>query len=135
MDIAQFRLKFPYFSDETFWPDDLILAQVDTAQCYLNVCECKCSDLALMLMIAHLLMINGSTMVPGVGGIGVVTSASVGGVSVGLTVQSATKSSVSAWLGKTPYGEQLLALIRACSGVSYIGGSPERRGFRKIGGF
>lgn len=136
MDVAQFRLKFPFFADATFWPDDVILAQVDTAQCYLLTCDCPCSDLALMLMVAHLLIINGSGTMPGVGAVGVVTSASVGGVSVGLTVQSADKSSLSAWLGKTPYGEQLLALMRALSGgVSYYGGSPERRGFRKIGGF
>ena len=86
-------------------------------------------------MTAHLLYLNGSATTPGQINVGVVTSATVGSVSVGLQVDTATKSEYSTWLGKSPWGEQLLALLsRMAIGPHYIGGTRERSAFRKVGG-
>ncbi|MNJ79317.1 hypothetical protein D3C77_772930 [compost metagenome] len=41
----------------------------------------------------------------------------------------------SYWLGMTPYGMQLMALLKVCTGGGlYVGGLPERAAFRSVGG-
>lgn len=140
MNIPAFRLQFPYFANPVQWPDDSITAANGMVGCYIDLAgswyNCsKCVDLMESLMTAHLLYLNGSAMTPGQSNVGVVTSASIGSVSVGLSVDTATKGTYSAWLSKSPWGEQLLALLgRLSAGGRYIGGSPERRAFRKVGG-
>lgn len=134
MDIPLFRKRFPFFESEIMWPDEAIMTQYEQVGCYLNPWCQDCSELMEQLMTAHLLVINGSGVVPGVTHTGTVTSASVGGVSVGLSAPT-DSSSFKAWLGKTPFGEQLLAIMRKqVAGGLYVGGLPERRAFRKFGG-
>lgn len=140
MDVSLFRSRFPYFANVVVWPDPTIQMAAETATCFIDVanswyrCD-KCRELITELMSAHILYLNGSAMAPGNTAVGVVSSATVGTVSVGLTVNTATKGAFSAWLGKTPWGEQLLAMLaRLAVGPIYIGGSPERRAFRKVGG-
>lgn len=139
-DVDKFRKTFPAFANPLMYPNDGILAASELAGCYINVASrfWKCNDCqqtVWFLIAAHLLMINGTTGMPGVGYSGLLTNATVGSVSVGFSASSVDKSSLVTWLGKTPYGEQLLALwARLTAGGLYIGGSYERRGFRKYGG-
>lgn len=134
MDIPLFRKRFPNFASDLLWPDEAITTQYEQVGCYLTPYCKECSELMEQLMTAHLLVINGSGVMPGVTHTGTVTSASVGGVSVGLTTQM-DKGTYSSWLSKTPYGEQLRAMLRKqIAGGLYVGGLPERRGFRKFGG-
>ena len=83
-------------------------------------------------MTAHLVFSNdlinaGQTSV-------LVTGSTIGSVSVSLQPPPQTDQ-FSWWLNTTPYGQQLDALlsIRSVGGI-YLGGSSERKGFRKIGG-
>lgn len=139
-DIAAFRRSFPAFADETFYSDAAISAAAGMADCYISTssrwyrCE-NCAALMQMLITAHLLQLNGTEFVPGQSATGVMTSASIDGISVGFSVNTANKGSFMAWLDKTPYGEQLGALLsRFSRSLGYIGGTSERRAFRKIGG-
>lgn len=140
IDIAAFRKAFPAFTDETFYPAESIQAAADMASCYISFsarwyrCE-NCIALMEMLITAHLLYLNGTEFVPGQTATGVMTSATIDGISVGFAVNTATKGSFTAWLDKSPYGEQLGALLaRFSRSFGYIGGTSERRAFRKVGG-
>lgn len=139
-DVDAFRKAFPAFANPLMYPDPAILAASELAGCYIDVANswyncAKCQNLIWQLITAHLLVINGTVGMPGVAYSGLLTSATVGSVSVGFQANSVTQNGLTTWLGKTPYGEQLLALFaRLMAGGVYIGGSPERRGFRKIGG-
>lgn len=139
-DTAGFSKAFPAFANPLMYPDDAILAASELAGCYIDVANswyncAKCQNLIWQLITAHLLVINGTAGMPGVAYSGLLTSATVGSVSVGFQANTVTQNGLTTWLGKTPYGEQLLALFaRLTTGGIYVGGSPERRGFRKIGG-
>lgn len=139
-DVDKFRKTFPAFANPLMYTPEGIEAASELAGCYVDVSsnfwKCgQCQQLIWMLITAHLLMINGTTGMPGVGYSGLLTNATVGSVSVGFSADSVSRSSLLDWFKKTPYGEQLLALFaRLTAGGLYVGGSHERRGFRKIGG-
>lgn len=139
-DVDKFRKTFPAFANPLMYPPDGIMAASELASCYISVSSnywrcADCQQLIWVLITAHLLQINGTSGMPGVGYSGLLTNATVGSVSVGFSASSVDKPALVAWLGKTPYGEQLLALFaRLTAGGLYIGGSHERRGFRKYGG-
>jgi hypothetical protein len=81
-----------------------------------------------------LALISGSGGSGGGGVTGVVTGATIDKVSVQLAAPT-TKSGWQYWLASTPYGMQLWAFLSIKSaGGLYIGGRPERRAFRKVGG-
>lgn len=66
---------------------------------------------------------------------GIITNASVDKVSVALKTFD-TKDSWVFWLNQTPYGIELLALIKRDNpGGLYIGGVPERSAFMRAGGY
>lgn len=134
-DVSAFRVAFPAFASETAYPDALIIAQSEIGLCYVNVenSACDCATLSWQLIAAHLLYINAQ-IAGGSSPQGQVSSASVGSVSVSITPPP-TKGGLAYWLGMTPYGLQLLALLKKCSaGGAYIGGKPERAAFRSVGG-
>lgn len=139
MDLSAFRRQYPYFGNDVMWPNETLELANQQVECFINIasswyrCD-KCRELLESLMTAHLAYINGSPTTPGQNNVGTVSNASVGSVSVGITT-FAHKSEFTAWLGKSPWGEQLLAMLsRLAVGPHYIGGSPERRAFRKFGG-
>lgn len=140
IDIDEFREKFPAFANPVLYPNDSILLMADITDCYIDVgnrwFRCvKCQDLMTELLTAHLLMINGTPAAPASGATGIISNATVGSVSVGFVSAASSKGSFMAWLGKTPYGEQLSALLsRLSAGLGYVGGTPERRAFRKGSG-
>lgn len=140
LDLATFRLLYPAFANVTTFPDAYVQAQWDAATVYLGEYDgCLLADkrlqLALNLMTAHLMQIN---VMMAAGGatptIGVLTSATVDKVTV-TNMPPPAANGWKFWLALTPYGLQLWALLKAASaGGVYIGGSTERRGFRKAGG-
>jgi Protein of unknown function (DUF4054) len=141
-----FRLMFPAFADETTWPEALLQTYWDLGGEFISTTDSPCHGLngaslqyARDLMCAHIatLMAVPPEDASGAGGAtggGVVSSASIGAVSVSM-MQPPAKGMWDFWFAQTPYGQQLLALL-AIKGVGglYIGGLPERLGFRKVGG-
>lgn len=138
-DTANFRARFPAFADETRYPDLMLEMYFEMATCYINPND-SCYhngaslQLALELMTAHLLAIAG-LIAGGDTSVGIVTSATIDKISVTQQVPQ-TPSDWAAFLLRSPYGQQLDALLlaRGAGGFSY-GGSRERAAIRKVGGF
>lgn len=146
-DVALFRALFPAFADPVAYPDIMIETYWSVAYTFISPVDCPCQMLngkALgysgYLMTAHLMWLaaqgitGGSTTDNGGSAGGVVTSASIGAVSVTMA-QPPFSNGWDYWLNQSPYGQQLLALLKVVSvGGTSVGGLPERTGFRKIGG-
>mgnify|MGYP003647581087 CR=1 FL=1 len=136
LDIAAFRLAFDSFASETTYPDAAITKFWAMATCYVSDTDTgrlrgACRVLAIQAMTAHLIDINDKLTTGAA--TGQVVAASEDGVSVSLTPPT-NRNQWQWWLSITPYGAQLSALLsKASVGGMYIGGSPERRGFRKYG--
>jgi hypothetical protein len=87
---------------------------------------------ALNLMTAHLLYL--SDLIAKGSPTGIVTSASEGAVSIGLAPPPA-KNQFQFWLNQSPYGQQLLALLRVKGAVGvYVGGATVLSNFRQPNG-
>lgn len=156
LDITRFRATFPAFANPDQYPDAYIQLQWDMATAFIRpVDSCfasgKSLDAALYLMTAHLITLNPPVTAEGGGSgggageglgdctpnvTGVISGATIDKVSVQLAVPQ-TRSGWQYWLASSPYGMQLWALLKSMSaGGFYIGGRPERAGFRKVyGGF
>lgn len=135
LEVATFRELFPAFADPTEYPDAQVSGYFVMAECWLGeyLDGCPCRDQLYYLLVAHLLYVAG-TAASGESVGGVITSSSVGGVSVSVQTMP-VRSAWQAWLAGSPYGLQLWALLRIrAGGGRYVGGSPERSGFRKTGG-
>lgn len=138
-DVAAFRLQFPAFASITEYPDVLLSGYFSMAGCYIDAWDnCAlsgdCLQLALNLMTAHLAATYGpsGSGIPGV--VGMLTSSTIDRVSVTQAVPT-TRGAWQFFLASTPYGLQLWALLMAKSAGGWmVGGSIERRGFRKAGG-
>jgi len=130
-DLAKFRILYPLFRD---LDDEVIEAFAEQAQCIVNAqCAGACGDAAWMAVTAHLLSLSSSAESGDVPS-GSVLSATIDKVSVTYR-QRVSRNAWSDWLGLTPFGEQALALMNACSsGGDYYGGLPELAAFRKVGG-
>lgn len=128
VSVAEFRQRFPIFSSTTKYPDTLVQTMLDTAIIYIPNRTTCCKDEKtvkemIYLMTAHLLATSTDTASGGTGG--VVQSASVGGVSVSKMAPPA-KNMFSYWLAGTPYGLQLLAMLKMQSTIGvYVGGTKE----------
>lgn len=131
ISVAEFRQRFPAFSNTTKYPDETVQAMLDTAVVYIPqnknpfVKETVIKQM-IYLMAAHLLTQNVSISAGNAAG-GLVQSASVDGVSVSKALpNSITKTSLSYWLAQTAYGQQLLALMKLQATVGiYVGGQKE----------
>ena len=109
--------------------DDTVLLISDSALIYLSSCAKKLGDLAWFLMVAHLLQLRESIKSNPSGN--AIASATIDKVSVSYS----TPQSGDEWLNSTPFGREYQALIkRKCGNVRYIGGYPERSGFRIVKG-
>ena len=136
LDVAAFRVNFPLYADETTYPDILLNAQYEIGKCYIADNNCTmteaCREYALQAMLSHLLYIRDQ--VNSGNNVGVITSASEGEVSVSLATPVVDEE-WHYWFNSSPYGRELIALLGVQSvGGFYVGGSPERRAFRKAGG-
>lgn len=136
LDIAAFRANFSAYADETEYSDMKLLSLYEIGKCYIADNDCtlaeKCREYALQLMLAHLLYIQD--LITAGQPIRVITSASEKDVSVSLA-EPPSASNWNHWLNISPYGMQVLSMLDVASvGGFYVGGSPEKRGFRKING-
>ncbi len=136
LDLTSFRTNFPNYSDEESYTDTLLETQYEIGKCYITDNDCTlgetCREYALQAMLAHLVYIRDLNTSGNATRI--ITSASEDGVSVSLS-EPPSSNNFEYWLNVSPYGQEVLALLtRASAGGFYIGGSCERRGFRKIGG-
>ena len=143
---ANFRLLFPAFADPAKWPEQMLSAYWDMGAEFISVESCPCRilrgstlQMALDLMCAHIAtLMNPDADASGEGGSasggGLVTSASIGAVSVSIA-QPPASDMWGYWMAQTPYGQSLLALLKLKGvGGIYVGGLPERAAFRKVGG-
>lgn len=129
--LAKFRALFPQY-DEV--PDDTVEAQAEMAWCFAQGRGCSCSSQMWLLLTAHLLAVAANMADNGGAVAGVVTSTSIGKISVSFAAPPAG-SDWSYWLQLSPYGQQFLALYQVCSSApAYVGGRQERAGFRVVGG-
>ena len=141
IDVATFRLVFPAFANPAAFPDAYIEAQWTAATAYIDDADGPLLSgvklaRALDLLTAHLMQLNVTLASGGdTPTVGAVTNATVDKVTIGLAPPPTGTSGWKFWLSSTPYGVSLWALLAtAVAGGPYIGGSAERRGFRKIGG-
>lgn len=145
---TNFRALFKAFADDTKWPEPVLQMYWDVATDYISTKDSACNmlngaslQLALDCMAAHLATLfsadddnveEGGT--PGQPG-SIETSATVGSVSVSSLPPPINDDPWKFWINQTMYGQQLLALLSIKSvGGFYVGGLPERQGFRKFGG-
>ena len=137
-DVASFRTLFPEFANSAAYPDDRLQSCFDQASCFIRTVPTRCLSeqcltLALNLMTAHLCAVadNARQGKPAA----LITSSSVGSVSVGATAPPFGSSQWAWWLNTTAYGPQLQALLGGLANAGfYFGSRCERQGFRKIGG-
>lgn len=137
LDIAKFRTLFPAYANVTTYPDATVTMNWETATLYVSAddygyMQGDTRARALYLMTAHLFRLSdiiSSGQTPGL-----LSASSIDKISVTLTPPP-LKSQFHWWLSLSPYGQQLLALLRVHSmGGFYVGGSAERVAFRKPGG-
>ncbi len=129
--VDEFREVFPEFADETKYPDAVIQSFIIQAECYISpdnnpawMLNGESRRLAIMLLVAHLLILNNKALSGSGAAGGTVASKSAGSVSVSF-VAPTNKNELDFWLNQTGYGQRLLALLQVkvpASGL-YIGGS------------
>ena len=107
-------------------PDDEVSAVAQEALNYFSPCRGACTNSAWMLVVAHMLDLNGRIAD---GESPTVTSVTIDKVSVSYTAPPAS-SDWSHWFKMSTYGQQFLALIKRCSVPRYHGGGGERAAFR-----
>ena len=139
-DSTTFRVLFPQFANPTTFPDAKLQANYDIATSYVSAdtygdMPAAARGQALNLMTAHLLALGVIIAQNNYSGqVGVVTGATVDGVSITLQPPP-VRGQWRWWLNTTPYGAQLVALLDAQSaGGLFVGGLPERSAFRRVGG-
>lgn len=136
-DPAVFRVQFPAFASTTKYPDATLQEYFNSATCYISPVDYgwlngDCRARALNMMTAHLTAL--SDLIAKGKAPGIKTGATVDKVQVQLMTPP-LKNQWQWWLGLTPYGAQLHALLQSVSvGGVYIGGLTERSAFRKVGG-
>ena len=129
VSIDEFYTYFPEFNTEEY--TETAVSALSRAQIYISLLNTgRLTDerrkLAVYLLTAHIavLMYKNQT---GEGAAGQIAGASVGEVSVSYFQTPAQEDEFEYWLGLTPYGLELLALLNTLTSVPfYIGGSYER---------
>lgn len=137
-DVALFRAQFPEFANGSTYPDALLQGYWDMAACFVSdedygFLSGSCRQLALNMLVAHFARINDQIATGNDPSI--ISSATVDKVSISrMTPKELNQWNY--WLNQTPYGQQLLALLKVKgAGGLLVGGINERAAFRQIGGF
>lgn len=144
---ANFRQLFPAFSNETTYPAATLSFYWTVATDYINPVGKSWNNLngaslqlAIDSLCAHLTTLfttDANNVADGDApgeNIGITVSASIGNVSV-TDLPPPSADTWEWWLNQTSYGTNLLALLKLKAvGGFYVGGLPEREGFRKAGG-
>lgn len=130
LDYALFQQQIPAYASYAqptvqLWWDAATNYMSDVGNC--GSLQGDARQYALNLLTAHLIYQSvqiAANQVPGI-----MTNATIDKVTVGL-VPSPLPNQWQWWLGTSPYGQQLLALLQSKStGGFYIGGSPVLAGF------
>lgn len=140
-DDAVFRATLPFFADTTVYPEAAMQQNFTNGISYISnynrgTLNGPSRQLALYLMTGHLAALNDLIIAQDGSVPGLITNAVIDKVQV--TIQPPpSKNQFQYWLGLTPWGQQLLALLSVKSvGGFYVGGQPETAGFRRVyGGF
>jgi hypothetical protein len=136
-DVTLFRTDFPAFADPIAYPDATLDAYWNAAICYINPNDYSwlngdCLQRALNLMVAHLAFITPLIIMGQNPSFEV--SATIDKISVAV-MPPPTTNFWNFWLSSSPYGTQLLALLKVKSiGGFYMGGLPESSAIRKVAG-
>lgn len=139
LDFLLFRKQFPPFANETAFSDEQLLINWDMAVEHISaedgpLLNGSSLQLALSYMTAHLLSLSSMVGLNPMASTGIVSGTVIDKVQVQLTAPP-FKDGWDFWLSQTAYGQQLLALLKAKSaGGFYLGGRPEKKPFRKVGG-
>jgi hypothetical protein len=145
---TNFRALFKAFADEDKWPEVTLSLYWTVATDYISPKDSACNilngaslQLAIDLVCAHLATLFNADADNVADGedpgqpVGIGVSATIGSVSVSQLPPPIMNDPWKYWLNQTSYGAQLLALLSVKSvGGFYVGGLPERNGFRKFGG-
>lgn len=135
---ADFRAQFTAFQDTECFPTSVLQMWFGVATDYISAnnwgyLRDASRQQALYLMTAHLQYIQDAINADG-DAPGIVTMAKVDKVEVQLKPPP-SNTPWSYWLGQSPYGQALLALLSVTSvGGMWIGGRPELAAFRRVGG-
>lgn len=118
-NVAKFKVLYSAFADI----DDAEISIIaEDVFCYVGNCKPECKEKLWMLATAHSLFLSKERE-KGNAPSGAITSASIGGVSIGFT-QPRANDDMGHWFTLSPYGLQYLALLEKCKvRVKYIGGS------------
>jgi len=115
---SQFRVDFPAFADETVYPDSILLFWLAISTSLVNAERwADLTDMGVELMTAHQVRIGTANIQAGNNGgspgamTGIVTSQSVGDVSVSRDIGSVTLTDGGFW-NLTTYGVRFLQLAR-----------------------
>lgn len=132
-DTAAFRAALPAFQDAS---TPVIDVWVDIVQGSSMASWFACApQTQQQLIVAHIgyLLTNANTVGNSQGG-GAVVSGTEGSVSASF-VPPPVKTGLEYYLSGSVYGQMLWAMLNVQSaGGVYVGGLPERRAFRKVGG-
>ena len=129
---AAFRELYAKFDDSCVSDRQLDL-MAEQAACLASAQGCTCSEFMMYALVAHLLE-KACAADKGNGASGVLQSATIDRVSVSFATAQ-PRTAWEGWLMSTPYGQQALAMMYACSAGGYfIGGNPERDAFTNVYG-
>lgn len=140
---ALFRQQFPAFADTTKWSPALLLMYWQEVGCWIEdggtygMLSGNCTVLAMNMLLAHFLELSKLNKANGTSKQGgFKTGAGVDKVNVQYLAPP-NQDQFTWWLNQTNYGMQLGAFLEMKAvGGTFIGGLPERTGFRKVrGGF
>ena len=133
--VDDFRQSFPEFTQAKY-PDAVIQNFIDQSSCYVSDRNCgiirnKCRKLAIMLMIAHLLILNNKAVSSnGLGTTGVSTGATLDMISLTFAAPPFNNSLWKSWIWSTPYGQRLYGLLMAKAPAPFYMFGTRQRLFR-----
>lgn len=136
-DAGIFREQVPAYASEVAYPDSALGLFWDAAICWVSDSDAgtlsgDCRRRAINLMMAHLIYIQNLVMAGTTPG--TVTASTVDKASVTLLAPP-VNTTFQFWLTQSPYGMQLLSLLRVNgAGGMYIGANRARMGFRQPNG-
>jgi hypothetical protein len=114
MTVADFRTRFPEFSDVATYPDAIIQQNIDDATLEVGSAFGTFEDVALAYLSAHFLVTSTETTSGDYGSKGGVASEAVDGVSVSYS-NAAVESQSDQYLISTIYGQRFLRYKRRLS--------------------
>lgn len=132
-DASAFRTQFPAFTNQTQFSNVMLQSYWNAGSSFISTTNYGAinganRNLMLNLMTAHMTQLSVDAAD---GTTGLVKSATIDKVSVTIVTPPETKSQLGYWLNKTPYGQELYALMQVwATGGLFVGGSPVRASFR-----